>query len=361
MSFFSNKKENSFNPKTQNRVALVDNVKGLLVVIFLLSQLMIQINGTVGGNTLKTALNFPVWFWHGADVSDVPFWNFFGFSFLDLGPISFFYVIAVVMFFSFEKRLSVEKKSAVLRRFFMRNGTIVGLFLPLNIIASMFLVRAGGLSSSWNWGTIPSIGFTGLILTPFVAVGLIRRHWWAKTAAGAGVLLFYYYCFDFIRAFDGTEGGPAACIGYAAVVLLAGALGDLQRKGTLWYALGSVVLFLFGVWLKSPNVWGAAVYDDYNATYMILALNLVNAFYFVFYIIDKLLLKGRSIPVLAAMGRNILLYFILTGCVINPLISILPFFKSITPPTLFLTQGICLLLYIALAVFLEKKKIVFKL
>jgi hypothetical protein len=345
--------------KIKDRVSLIDNVKGLLVIIFLLSQLMIQLNGIVGGNALKEQLPLPVWFWHGFDVTGIPFWQYFGFSFLDLGPIAFFFVIGVVVFWSFEKRVPRDGVKPTLKRFFMRNATIVGVFLPLNIIASLFQVKTGGMSSSWNWGTIPSIGFTGLLLTPFIASSLIRRKWWAKLIAGIGVLLFYYYCFDFIRAFDGTEGGPAACIGYTAVVLFTAVLGDAQRKGILWYTIATAALFAFSHLLKIW--WGDALYDTYNATYMVMALNLVNLFYYIFYVFDKLVLKGGAIPILATMGRNILLYFILTGCVINVLISVIPFFKNTTPAILYMTQAVSLALYVVLAVFLEKKKIVFKL
>ncbi|MDR2047352.1 MAG: hypothetical protein LBP79_05605 [Clostridiales bacterium] len=348
--------------KFKNRVALIDNVKGLLVIIFLLSQMLIQIEARAVVD-LGAAINLPGWFEHGADVSNIPFWNFFGFSFLDMGPISFFFVIGIVVFWAFEKKRPYEKPSASLKKFLGRNATIVGIFLPLNIIASMFLVKSGGLSSSWNWGTIASIGFTGLLLTPFMAVGPLRRRWWIKVIAGLGVLALYYYCYDFFKAFDGTEGGPMACVGFTAVVLFVGAIGDLQRKklGVLWYTLITAALLLFGAYIKRVGVWGPAVYDDYNATYLIMALNLVNLVYYVFFILDKLFLKGRAIPILATLGRNILLFFILTGCVINAFIGILPVFAEATPTTLYAMQIGSLLLYLVLAIILEKKKIVFKL
>jgi hypothetical protein len=147
----------SFKPDERN--SLVDNVKGLLVVVFLLAQMAIQSNAAVGGgDSLMRALGYPAWLWHGVDVSNVPFWNFFGFSFLDLGPISFFFVIGVIAFWVIDRRASDKTTlKGALKRHFTHNVTIVGLFLPLNIIASLFMASAGGLSESWNWGTIPSI------------------------------------------------------------------------------------------------------------------------------------------------------------------------------------------------------------
>jgi hypothetical protein len=345
--------------KFKDRVALIDNVKGLLVIIFMLSQAMIQINGAIGGNVLRDQIPLGAWFWHGGDIEGIPFWNYFGFAFLDLGPIAFFFVIGVVAFWSFEKRIPYDGAKATLKRFFMRNTAIVGIFLPTNIIASIFLANNGVISSSWNWGTIPSIGFTGMILTLFIAVPQIRRHWWTKLVVGAGVLAFYHYFYALLKNFNGTEGGPMACIGYAAAVLLAAALGDLQRKGILWYTIGTAVLFVLSHLAKT--YWGAAVYGDYNATYMIMALNLINLAYYVFYILDKIFLKGRPIPLLATMGRNIMLYLILTGMFLNTAFNVVPFFKTTNVPGIYIIQLVVLICYFILAAFLEKKKIVFKL
>jgi hypothetical protein len=58
--------------------------------------------------------------------------------------------------------------------------------------------------------------------------------------------------------------------------------------------------------------------------------------------------------------HHIMLYFILTGCVINVLINLLPFFKTITVPGLYAAQAVCLLLYAVLAIILDKKKYIFK-
>jgi hypothetical protein len=325
----------------------------------MLSQAMIQINGAIGGNVLRDQIPLGAWFWHGGDVAEFPFWNYFGFAFLDLGPIAFFFVIGVVMFWSFEKRVPLDGTKPTLKRYFMRNAAIVGIFLPLNIIASIFLANNGVISSSWNWGTIPSIGFVGMLLTLFIAVPPLRRKWWLKALAGAAVLAFYYYFYAVLKNFDGTEGGPMACVGYAAVALLAAALGDLQRKGILRYTIATAVLF--GLAHSAKTVWGNANYDDYNATYMIMALNLINLAYYVFYILDKLLLKGRPIPLLATMGRNIMLYLILTGIFLNGSFNILPFFKNTNVPGIYVIQLVVLIAYFLLAAFLEKKKIVFKL
>jgi hypothetical protein len=356
-NFFKQKKSaGEVDLKFKDRVALVDNVKGLLVIIFALSQTMIHINASVGGDTLRYSLPFGIgeWFWHSGDVdlSVIPFWRYFGFSMLDMGPIAFFFVIGVVMFWSFERRAPIDGVKTTLKRFFMRNAAIVGIFLSFTIISGLFV------NSSWNWGTIPSIGFTGMLLTPFVAIPPLRKKWWVKAIAGAAILAAYYYGFAAMQNFKGTEGGPTACIGYAAAVLLAAALGDLQRKGILWYTIATAVLFVLSHLAKT--YWGAAVYGEYNATYMLMALNLVNLAYYVFYVLDKIFLKGKSVPLLATMGRNIMLYLMLTLLMVV-LFTVVPFFKSVAVPGIFVIQLIVLIAYLFFAAFLEKKKIVFKL
>jgi hypothetical protein len=357
--------------KFKDRIALVDNVKGILVIIFALSQIAIQIQ-VVGGGGLWLFEKLPIgmWYWHSNDVGGPVghFWGWLGFNFLDLGPMAFFYLIGIVVFRSFEKRAEYDGKKAALKRFFMRNAAIVGIFLPACMIGAMFIGEV------WNWQTIPSIGFTGMLLSPFIIVLVIRKKWWAKLAAGLGVLAFYHFGFDFLQRFSGIEGGPAACFGYLAVVIFAAMFGDFQAmgnrsdkgrgnfniKGIIYYTVATAAFFGFAALIK--RLWGPSDYDKYNPTYMVMGLSVINIAYYVLYIFDKLVLKGRPIPILAAMGRNIMLYLILTSFALGIIFNIVPFFKTVDgPEKLYVVQAVVTAAYLLLAVFLQKKKIAFKL
>jgi uncharacterized membrane protein YhaH (DUF805 family) len=232
------------------RINLVDNVKGLLVVIYMLFQIAVQVSNaaSAGGVSFKDKLTFfyGQWFWHGGGGKGSPFWEYFGFSFLDLMPIAFFFVIGIVAFYIFDRQVKKDGLGKTFRRSVTRNATIVGIVLSLVIAAALVVSRLDGSGKiSFYWAPHASIGFTGLILSLFMLIPPLRRSWWLKLIAAAVIFAVYYIFFDYILLAGGTEGGPAACVGYAGVMFAVGALGDLQRKkrGFLWYSIATVALF----------------------------------------------------------------------------------------------------------------------
>ncbi|MDR3262706.1 MAG: hypothetical protein LBT30_00165 [Clostridiales bacterium] len=335
------------------RNVLLDNVKGLIIVLFLFSQIFIQ------------ATNYfellPDWFVHSYHMNDatgivrnasgIPFLNF---NFLDLGPVTFFFVIGIIVMTSFGKREAQYGKVAY-KNFFLRNLSIVGLFGLILFIGN----KIGGFS--WSWNTIMSVGMTGVFLVPFMLPS-IRNNTWIRLACGAGILLLYHF-FNTSSAFQvlfAEEGGVSACFGYLGIVLLATVIGDMMRKGVFSYAIATLILIGVAALIRY-TFGGAAYYRQYNLSYLIMALAIVNAIYFVLYVLNKLLLKDRPIPVLVTFGRNFFLFIILSLLASTP---ILLFQK-----TLFFqnTEGLLTVFFVALAAFgwltvpLANNKILFKL
>ena len=95
---------------------------------------------------------------------------------------------------------------------------------------------------------------------------------------------------------------------------------------------------------------------------MIMSVFVLNCVYLPFVVLDKLVLKNRPIPILAAFGRNIFFFLILTFSFdgvymllehVNPSYSM-----SNAQYALFMVFS--LIFYFGVALFLEKKKIVLK-
>jgi hypothetical protein len=145
------------------------------------------------------------------------------------------------------------------------------------------------------------------------------------------------------------------------VVFLASVIQDLVEKKRPWLYLGFSVLLFFAAW-GAKEFFGDAVYKAYNSTYMIMCTFAMNTIYLVFYAIDRLFIRNRPIPLVATVGRNILLYILLTFLFVNVLMALQ---KAGTVPPFgvlaFIIFDVCVYtFFLLLARFLEKKRIIFK-
>ncbi|MDR2047360.1 MAG: hypothetical protein LBP79_05645 [Clostridiales bacterium] len=330
------------------RNALVDNVKGLVIIFFIVTNVYFLANLT---------FKMPEWSIHEGDVNGIPLWSYLNFSLMDLGPAIFFFLIGLTVFPTFSRHTVRDGSRAAYKRFFMRNMTIVGIFCTITFIKSKLLKEING-ATEHDWDTIQSIGFTGVLLTPFL-FGFMRRHAWARVLAGLGVLVLFQLFHKEINIFHSYQGGLAACVGYLGIVLVSSALGDAMRKGIIAYAAAS--LLLAGAAVLSDRFFGkAAFFEDYNTTYMLMAATFINTVYFAFYVIDKLVLKGRRIPVLSSMGRNLFLYLLISLAVMAVTMIFLADVPLNQTRLLLLEIGV-VAAYLLLGIFLEKKNITFKL
>ncbi|MDR3263851.1 MAG: hypothetical protein LBT30_06030 [Clostridiales bacterium] len=342
------------------RNVLIDNIKGLVVIIFLFSQVFIQ---------SVTTHFLPRWFPHtGRNGGGIDFLNF---SLIDLGPVAFFFVIGLVVFGSLSKKIEMNGKSAY-RQYFIRNLAIVGLFALFTFVSD----KIGNVHYTWN--TLMSVGLTGLLLLPFLN-WKIRNNTWLRLACALVIFVVYYFFNKgFIPIFDdkgayvigfvnktpfnllyAEEGGISACVGYLGVVLLASVFSDFMRKGLLHYSIATVAAIAFAVVVRLAC--GVAFYRRYNITYIVSAFAAVNAFYFVFFVINKFLLKNRPIPVLITLGRNLMLFIMLALILSAPfnLFRGAEFLSTIKGPLIMFV--LYLAFFVILTVPLAKRKVLFKL
>jgi hypothetical protein len=317
------------------------------------AQFIIQV-----GKTSEFKELIPDWIWHAASPG-IPLFNF---GLIDFGPVLFYFLIGIMMFFAFEKSLKKEGKGAY-KRFFLRNAALTGLAM----VHPFFMTVTAGGSFFQLWNPIMSVGFTGVILTPLLP--LCRKSPWLRLGIGVAILTAYYLLADSIKFMivnpDTTprvymEGGIGACFGFAGIVLVCGFLGDMMRKGILPYAITSAALV--GAAMLLFNFVEKPHYLSYNVSYLVTGIAAINTVYFVLYLLDKLLakfIKNRAIPLVSTMGRNLLLYLFITG------VSALVFmFLPVQVGSWGAMIGILALgaaAYLLIAVPLAKKKVLFKL
>jgi hypothetical protein len=369
------------NLKLTSRDPIVDNAKGLLIILFAV---------------VHVFRNLPIddfelvrkWFYHSEwpHFTVVPWW---GFNVIDLAPVAFYFLIGLVVYQAFAKNLSVVGKSAY-KGYFLKNLAVMGLFFFANFLQNQ--PAFGGGNPFWTWSYFVGIGFTGILMLPFLTPFFRKTSLLgiaAKFAAGAAVLVLYHFIhaplFEFlgvhtgmhIGADAGMGNGAAASFGFISVVLFAAGLKDLQGKALkskrtndgsplekflkiLPYAIATAVFYALG--FVAANV--LKLNTDYNTTtaaYIFVAFTKFQAIYFVFYALNKFLLNGRAIPLLSTIGRNILLYMLITT-LLNVLLGALGgSLPKISFGAAFISMPIVIAAYLLIAIPLEKKKTLFKL
>ncbi|MDR3293326.1 MAG: hypothetical protein LBT20_04385 [Clostridiales bacterium] len=345
--------------KIKGRDVTIDNIKGILVLIFVFIHTMRNINKSFA---------LPEWlFYHSNPV----FFKWWGFNWLDLGPIAFYFLIGFVVYAAFEKRRAVEGKAAY-KNYFLKNIALVGIMLCL------FYIQANALGGSpTQWDYITGIGFTGVLLIPFLHP-FISKHTWAKFAAAALVFAFYFFAHDILFKFlapplsagsqqaltdgnlfsvdfyGGSGGGMAASFGFVGVILLVAGIADLAKKKLWYYAVATAVLYLVGILCTkvfTPH------YQLLDIPYMIGALSKFNLIFFVFKLFNVYVLKGKAIPLVATIGRNLLLFMLVTLLIIA-FIGLLP---KAGVAVAIIEAIVVIGLYFGLAALLSKKKTLFKL
>ncbi|MDR2091114.1 MAG: hypothetical protein LBP62_05625 [Clostridiales bacterium] len=321
----------------------MDNVKGLIVFFFIITNIYFN---------AKLSFKMPEWSIHEGNVVGMPFWGYLNFSLMDLGPAAFFFLIGLTVFPVFSKHVERDGTRAAYKQFFMKNMAIVGIFCTLTFIKSKVL------NENFDWDTIQSVGFTGVLLMPFMSA-FMRKHTLARLIAGLGVLVLFHIFHKEIYIFHGYQGGLSACVGYLGIVLIASALADAMKKGILPYAAASA--FIIGAAVLSDKLTGKSVFfEDYNTTYMLMSTAFLNTAYFVFYTIDKFLLKGKRIPILSTMGRNIFFYLILSLLIMAVIMVFMADIRLNEGQLIMLEVG-TVAVYALISIFLEKKNITFKL
>ncbi|MDR3293327.1 MAG: hypothetical protein LBT20_04390, partial [Clostridiales bacterium] len=165
--------------KISVRNVLIDNFKGIVVLLYMMSHIIIHMDSVPEFDT-------PIWLKHSNPIM-IPSW---GFNPLDLGPIFFYFVMGFVLFSSFLRKYEKIGRAAY-KQVFIRNMAFLGVFLGLQ-------VAAGGFAPPPDlWNTVPSIGFTALLAIPFLHPRISKSPW-IKLILGVAVLVFYHFARDIL-------------------------------------------------------------------------------------------------------------------------------------------------------------------
>ncbi|MDR1905723.1 MAG: hypothetical protein LBQ27_02245, partial [Clostridiales bacterium] len=212
--------------KFKNRDVIVDNVKGLLTILFMLVHVT---------RNLPRTFTLSEWFYH----SDPVLIGFWGFNILDLAPVAFYFVIGFVLWDATTRHYSQAGKKAY-KNYILRNFTLIGIFLLLVYLQNSVqsVLQSNFKPDAWNY--MAGIGFTGILVAPFLTsvfrtkgvLSLIL-----KIVAAVVTLAVYGLLHDVLFKFFGTSsgsgGGIAASFGFVSTVILAGVMKDLEKKGIL--------------------------------------------------------------------------------------------------------------------------------
>jgi hypothetical protein len=325
------------------RLGFIDNVRGIVVLIYMLAHLV---------SATDSVVEIPQWFGHDGNVEAFAFWRFFNFSLMDLGQPIFFSIIGLTCFYAVSRRVERgESVKTAVMHFVQRNCILF-------TVATLWMFVLTRIENrDIDWDILQAIAFTGILVSPFILIKPVRNAPWLRLLLGAAVFVLYQVFYEPLLFLFANEGGMTACFGYLGIVLVASAIGDYLRKSPFKYTLLTSALIFAAVLVV--DLWGVAKFRAYNATFMVASLALVNGMLFILYALDKLFLKGKPIPLLSALGKNMLFFFL--------------FFMTIGGlPRLFIPRPLTtfefwamvigyIALYAAIAAVFQKKKIIIKL
>jgi predicted acyltransferase len=199
---------------------LVDNVKGVLVLVYMLWHFFSAV--------APDAFDLPVWLSHnltGEVLAPFAVWRFFNFVMMDLGQPAFFFLIGLTLFYAFSRQVERIGKKAATLRFFNRNILIFAVGTLLTFLQN----RTNGEHNDWD--LFQGIGFTGILLIPFLC-DFIRTRWYLRGIAGVAIIFIFHLIRPYLLIMNGAEGGVLSCFGYLGMVLLASVVLDLiKMKG----------------------------------------------------------------------------------------------------------------------------------
>ncbi|MDR1905827.1 MAG: hypothetical protein LBQ27_02785 [Clostridiales bacterium] len=344
---------NSKELEIKKRDAVIDNAKGILVLLYAFLHVMRNLRPGEGA--------LPDLFFHSGNGINVylPWW---GFNLLDLAPIAFYFFIGFVIYPVFIGHYAKSGKSAYKRQF-LKNLSILGLFL-----FAMYLQNAV-TGANYTWLYCAGIGFTGILLMPFLT-SVFRNRGILSTALKFAAAVFMLILYSFIKeplsgmfgAVSWYGGGAITSFGFVAVILLTATVKDISKKGIIPYVAATAVIYILGVILT--KVVGLEIdYQNFSVGYLIAAFSKMNLIFFVLYAINKYALKDKAIPLLATIGRNLLLYLTLTFLIIA---GLAPFSKRLIENPIDMLYAVLITIgvlcaYIGLSAILEKKRIIVKL
>jgi predicted acyltransferase len=316
-----------------SRIPAIDQFRGLAVLAMVLA------NFTGGMHII------PPWLKHAPDI---------GLTVIDLIAPMFILAIGLTYGPSFHRRLARDGAQKTYSRFAVRYLALIG----IGAVISAGETALGHNPKGADWGVLQAIGAAGL-----VTLLVIRLPTWARLAIGLLLLGAYQWLLDtlWLRTVLGApHGGLAGSLAWAAMLILATALGDLfhapaRRKYFGWAAL---LLLAMGIALAA---FAPVSKNRVSSSYVLISLGVCALIFLAFHGLNQRFhWRARFLTV---WGKNplalYLLHYLIIGMVFLPGI---PFLYADALPGLVLAE-IALLIgsMTAVAYWLERRSLILSL
>ena len=252
----------------------------------------------VGGNFLAGVNAIPSFLKHAPDI---------GFTIADTVASAFVFTIGLTYGPSFARR-SEQVTTGAYRHFVMRYLALIG-------IGAVITAGSNLAGTPSTWGVLQAIGVAGLVTLLF-----IRLPAWSRFVIGAVMLLAYQWILDLgmrDAVLHSDHGGLFGSLSWSALLIIATAVADVWRRGTLRYAICCGVLVVAAV----LSMLIAPVSKNRVSLSFILVTLALSAL--VFFVVDAISRMRAGRPGLIAWwGENALalylLHLLLLGAVVAP-------------------------------------------
>lgn len=264
------------------RVQSIDQYRGFAILSMVMA------------NYLAGILWIPPWLKHAPDT---------GLTVIDLVAPFFIFAIGLTYGLSFKNRLSRFGFRPCIAHFLYRYLALIG----IGAILSAGEIIFGFSKSTMGWGVLQAIGVAGILTLP-----VLRYSPKYRILVGIFILIFYQLMCELswgAIVFSSPHGGLPGSLSWAAMLIIASALGDLFHSHnekirvlimTFSATLFAGILLSFIVPISKNRV---------SASYVLVCLGISGMLFMVFHILnDKL---HFHIPFLTSWGKNPIFLYIL--------------------------------------------------
>jgi len=288
----------------KKRINTFDNARGILVIFYVVQSCI----GAI------PHLSVPTWFGHNYGNVEEGVASFLRMGLLDVGPSAFYFVLGLTCVMAFQSKLKYIPKKQAYKEHAYRYLTLMG------IVAIVYVAQAVFAGVGYLFGAMHAIAVTGLLATPF-----LNLKKWPRLIAAVVILgLYWIFNHQIISILTTTDfaldGGFAICVGYLGITLLATVLSELYLENIWRYAIALIPLVGIAIYL-----YYFETFIEIDSFYVIMMGFVVFSVMFLLYaIIDKYLLKGKAIPIIATLGKSLILFFFLKavlGLVVSPIVG----------------------------------------
>uniref|UniRef100_A0A7C6A8X6 DUF5009 domain-containing protein n=1 Tax=candidate division WOR-3 bacterium TaxID=2052148 RepID=A0A7C6A8X6_UNCW3 len=309
----------------QNRWKALDILRGVAIFFMIL------------GNFLANYNVLPSWLWHAT-------WN--GLTIADLGVPIFLLALGVSYQFSFSKRITQFGKFATIFHFLKRYLTL-------------FIFGFGGYRLAmgrFEWEVLQLIGAVGIFGLGFMFLKPLSR------IIIAFVLLIFYEltildgALNWVLKFtESGLGGPYAILAWSFTLLFGSTLAHWimnkkQNETINLLAFSGLILIILGIFLSLVVPFNKHLV---SISYVLFTTGVAVGGLLFFHFVTEIWLK--RIPIFDSIGKNALICYITSQLLTVIVTKILP--SKISTSILLTNSVIILLVCIALALFLDSKKI----